>query len=62
MLISIFIIPNVRNPTAMLKIRNTHEKWTHNSLNFNINSPTCVHMSGYKLPITEQNFAQKGLA
>jgi len=39
------------------------EKWTPNSLNFNVNFPNLVHMCGYKLPITEQNLAQKkGLA
>jgi len=38
---------NVRNPTAVLKITNcknggTHEKLTHNSLNFNVNSQNLV--------------------
>jgi len=33
-----------------------------NSLNFNVNSRNLVHMCGYKLPITEQNLAQKRLS
>jgi len=39
------------------------KKWTHNSLNLNVNFPNLVHVCGHKLPITEQkNLAQKGLA
>jgi len=33
-----------------------------NSLIFNENAPNFVHRCGYKLLITEQNLAQKGLA
>ena len=57
----------VQNPTTMLKIgdsknEGSREKWTPNSLKFDINSPNLVNMCGYKLPITGQNLAQKSLA
>jgi len=38
------------------------KKLTPSLLNFNVNSLNLVLMCGYKLPITEQNLAQKGLA
>jgi len=58
---------SVLNPIATLKIwdsknEDSREKWTPNSLNYNMNFPNSVHMSGYKLPITGQNLAEKGLA
>jgi len=58
---------NARNPTAMLKIRNcknggTHEKRIPNPLNFNVSSQNLVHKCGRKLPVTDQNLTQKGLA
>jgi len=31
-------------------------------IGYNVNSPNLVHMCGYKLPITDQTLAQKGLA
>jgi len=37
----------------------SREKWTPNSLNFNVHFPNLVYMCGYKLPITGQNLAQK---
>jgi len=38
------------------------DKWTPNSLNFDVNSLNLVHMYKYKLPITGQNLVQKSLA
>jgi len=60
---------SVRHPTATLEIWDnenevSREKWAKNSLNFNVNSTNLVHvvlMYGYKLPITGQKLAQKGL-
>jgi len=40
----------------------SYEKWTRNSLNFNVNFPNLIHICGYKLSISEQNLAQKGLS
>jgi len=38
------------------------KNWPPNSLDFNVNFPNLVYKCGYKLPIAEQNLAQKGLA
>ena len=50
---------SVRTPTAMLKIRNSENKGTHEKikLNFNVTYPKLVHMCGYKLPIIGKNLA-----